>query len=899
MGTKEKRFLDALEALFTGAEVEGDSGFINLMRMKRAHFNSIRPKLMEKIDNRAEKDSSFREELFDKLYTFFKRYFCESGSIYFRHLPAFSKTYQQVYADGRDVALSWKTQMLYYVKSDVLVRSMPVELNEEGKPHNTRRFYFDASEIEHKKNNEKREFIFSFGEVKQEKEGKVIHLKVAYSQKARTTKTDDILKQSRKGGVSLSEDDLQKAIGVFRRQTEADFFINKDARGFLREQFDLWVYQYLFQEETVFEEKRIRQIQAIKDTAYNIIDFIAQFEDELRRAWEKPKFVRKVNYVVTLDKLSDAALKKITKHKGAKAQTEEWRELGLVDDAFSMKAIFSGQKSIDDKNGASGAYRFLPLDTNHFKDLELEILDGLGNLDEALDGELVHSENWQALNTLQRRYRERVKCIYIDPPYNTDSSAILYKNDYKDSSWLSLMENRLQISRNIVEQSGIISVSIDDAEQTNLKILLSEIYGSDSILGTATVRSNPAGRSTATGFSPSHEYALFASKSTEAKVGRLRHTEAQLERYKEKDETGNFEWVNFRKHGGFNAYRTARPRLFYPFYVGGSKIRIPKMTWMESKREWKIEDNLLKGEVAIWPVNEKNEEKTWKWGIATVEKRLSELKPTINYKNQIGIYVKSRMNIQGALPTTWWDKKEYSASEYGTRIIANLFGDARCFSFPKSPHLVANCLVVCSLQNEDIVLDFFAGSGTTAHAVINLNREDGGNRKYLLIEMGDYFHSVLLPRIKKVVYSKDWKDGKPVSVEGSSHFLKYYSLEQYEETLKNSRYEDGEQLELDSTKSPFEQYVFFGDDKLAHVVKHKKGKSKGSGKLEINLKDLYPDIDIAESLSNILGKQIRKRAADSVTFEDGTTEKTNPAKMTEEEKMNFISLIKPYLWWGE
>ena len=160
--------------------------------------------------------------------------------------------------------------------------------------------------------------------------------------------------------------------------------------------------------------------------------------------------------------------------------------------------------------------------------------------------------------------------------------------------------------------------------------------------------------------------------------------------------------------------------------------------------------------------------------------------------------------------------------------------------------------------------------------------------------MGDYFHTVLLPRIKKVVYSKDWKDGRPVSHEGVSHFLKYYTLEQYEEALGNSRYEDGEQLELDSAKSPFEQYVFFGDDKLAHAVNPLR-----DGKLKINLHDLYSDIDIAESLANILGKQIRHRKASTVTFADGTTEKTNPAAMKEEEKRHFISLIKPYLWWGE
>lgn len=220
-------------------------------------------------------------------------------------------------------------------------------------------------------------------------------------------------------------------------------------------------------------------------------------------------------------------------------------------------------------------------------------------------------------------------------------------------------------------------------------------------------------------------------------------------------------------------------------------------------------------------------------------------------------------------------------------------GEQNAFSYPKSLHTVKDAIFAARLGVGAYVLDCFGGSGTTAHAVIDLNKEDGGNRKYLLTEMGDYFHTVLLPRIKKVIYSKDWKDGKPVSREGVSHFLKYYTLEQYEETLKNSRYDDGEQLTLDSTKSPFEQYVFFGDAKLAQAAKPLK-----NGKLKINLRGLYPDVDIAESLANIVGKPIRRRTADSVTFADGTTEKTDPATMTEEEKLHFVSLIRPYLWWG-
>ncbi len=131
-------------------------------------------------------------------------------------------------------------------------------------------------------------------------------------------------------------------------------------------------------------------------------------------------------------------------------------------------------------------------------------------------------------------------------------------------------------------------------------------------------------------------------------------------------------------------------------------------------------------------------------------------------------------------------------------------------------------------------------------------------------------------------------------LESIVQYLKYYAPEHYEETLRHARYQDGKQLEIDSLKSPFEQYVFFSDDKLAHAVKPLK-----SGKLKINLHDLYPDVNVAESLSNVLSKPIRRRTANNVTFTDGTVEKIDPDTMTEKEKLHFISLIKPYLWWGE
>ena len=886
VAAKEKRFLDALEALFTGAEVDGDSGFVNLMRMKRQYFQSWQEPLLEKIDGRVEKRDDFREELFDKLYTFFSRYFCESGSIYFRHLPAFAKIYERVYADGEDVALSWKTHMLYYVKSDVLVRSMPVKLSEEG-PSRKWRFDFDASQIEHKRNNEKREFVFAFSEVeKTTGEGSVLRLKVSYSEKGKKTKVDDILKLARKAGPGLSEEILEKAFRVFRRQTEADYFINKDARGFLREQFDLWLHQYLFQEETIFEQKRLNQLQFLQETAYDIIDFIAQFEDELRRAWEKPKFVRNVNYVVTLDKLPDKTLKKITEHKGAKAQIKEWRDLGMVDDEFSMTALFKGQKDLTDKNGANGARKFLPLDTKHFKTLEVEILDALGNLDEALDGELAHSENWQALNTLQRRYKEKVKCIHIDPPYNTKTSGFLYHNEYKHSSWLTMMENRAQAALKLLSDNGSFLCHIDENEYERLFLMLDTFPISDA--GTVIWdKRNPV--TGGQGIANQHEYIIWRSNVTSSICG---HSAGNYQRILDKAN----ELV--REHGRVN-----------------DRVKTKFSAWVKSHSElsggekaycFMDEDGRVYQSVTLHAPEQRTDEKFFEPLIHPVTN-----KPCVVPANG---FSRTPETMQGMIErneilfgkdhTTQPRWKRFLA-EGDRRQTSSLLQETRRgkadldnlgvsnFPYCHSVYLYAN-LIDSATDSNGITFDYFAGSGTTAHAIINLNREDGGKRKYLLIEMGDYFHTVLLPRIKKVVYSKDWKDGKPVSHEGSSHCFKYYNLEQYEETLKNSHYKDGEQLEIDSQKSPFEQYVFFGDDKLAHAVQSAK-----NGKLKINLKDLYKDIDIAESLSNILGKPIRRRAENEVTFTDGTVEKINPAKMNEEDKQHFISLIKPYLWWGE
>ncbi|RJX21857.1 MAG: site-specific DNA-methyltransferase [Ammonifex sp.] len=886
--TKEKKFYRALKDIFVGAKVEGDSGYINLMRVKSWYFEKgVFPRLQQDIEEALKLFPDFRDELFDKLYTFFGRYFSESGSIYFRYTPLHQNVYEKVYTDDKDVMLFWKTHMLYYVKTDRLFRSMDVEVDGH-------RFFFDVSVLEHKRSNEKRALVFDF---KEKRGDGVLAFTVTYSERGRKTKIDEIRRKI-KDALNLnrytddvpSEDTLERVFRLFERQSEVDYFINKDARAFLREQFDLWLYQYVFSGKSQWTETRIRQLQALKDIAYKIIDFISQFEDELVRIWNKPKFVLHSNYVITLDRIAGrdvGLLDRILAHPGMAQQEEEWRRLGMVGEDFRLEGVW--QQDLLGRQ-PHGRYQYLPIDTKYFKDLELDILALFEYLDQELDGWLIKSENYQALNTLLPKFRERVKCIYIDPPYNTDASEIMYANDYRDSSWLSLIANRLEISTRLLARNGMLCVTIDDFELFRLRGLLSGMFGDEYILGTVVIRSNPAGRSTAKGFSISHEYAVFVTNSLEASIGRIERTPEQIARYDQKDGKGYFEWVNFRKHGGANAMRTARPRLFYPIYITQNSLRIPPMQWDEHLQEWIALEKPTKEETVVFPISPEGEERTWKWGHETARERIADLTVRPDQQGELGIYMKSRLRGDGRLPPTWWEKSSYSATDHGTNLLKNLFGEGQKFSFPKSVHATTDCIRVASPDNSSIILDFFAGSGTTAHAVINLNREDGGKRKYILVEMADYFDTVLLPRVKKVAFSDKWKDGKAQNGQGISHFIKYYELEQYEDVLRRACYEDADLFD-NPYQDPYSQYVFLRDKKL--LDNRETGEKVVELDIEkeevrVDVSKLYEGIDLAETLSCVTGKWIKRITAEYVEFED-------------EERADLRNpdwrLVKPLIWW--
>src|SRR5690606_4787758 len=165
------------------------------------------------------------------------------------------------------------------------------------------KFYFDASTIETKKANEKRSLVYLLNEIKDDN---TIVFSVLYSEKGKKTKNDDILKALKKKHIKISEDDLERVFRIFEKQSEVDFFINKNAKAFLQEQFKLWSYQYFWEGGNEWSADRVNELQILKDIAFKIIDFISQFEDELVKIWNKPKFVKNSNYVITLDRLESA-----------------------------------------------------------------------------------------------------------------------------------------------------------------------------------------------------------------------------------------------------------------------------------------------------------------------------------------------------------------------------------------------------------------------------------------------------------------------------------------------------------------------------------------------------------------------------------------------------------------
>ena len=878
--TKEQLFFKILKGFFVGAQVQGKTGYIRLMQIKSHYYNKcVLPSLNDGIHRRLSPFPEYREEIFEQLCAFLSRCLSPTGSICLNktrlgvtatpdqgdqgNFIRFNETPQHPAicnhaCKGTDVFLNWATHMLYYMKTDRPLGDLEVELSGV-------RFFFDVSGLMHNKSNEKGEISYQF----QGKRGDgTLIIAVTPAEGRKKNKSGAILQQLQQEGVQVDEETIKNAASLFESQGEKDYFINKDARDFLKKQFSLWMHQYLCGREILWSEERNKKMQVLQKLTFQIISLISQFEEELVRIWNKPKFVLKANYVITLDRLAqkDAGLiRRLAPHPGIRAQVDEWRKLELVADSFQISDLFQDGSP---EKGLSNKYFLLPIDTKHFKDLEGEILSLFDHLDEQLDGWLIKSENYQALNTILPKFKERVQVIYIDPPFNREQDpGYSYSVKYKDAAWITLLENRLQLARQTLRKSGCIFVRCDYNGNMYVRLLMDQIFGPENFKNEVVIKRSGIQKQAKNKLLVATDSLFFYSKTEEGKPNEI------------------------YEHRGTNWL----PFVHYPGTRKSNKNRLVFDNILEPPRgrHWGLKQELI----------DKWAGKGWvrfRCRGCGYEHYKGEWKDCPQCGSQE--FTPELKNPPKKIDSNWTNIQSYSQDP--------------AFPTRNAEDILKRVFEVASAEG-DLVMDFFLGSGTAAAAAQKMKR------KWIGVEMGDHFYTYVLPRMKRVLAGEQTGISKEVNWQGGG-FFKYCELEQYEDTLSKMEYEGldsparsdidpfhpvsgqpsnqlpGAGPDIDpfhqergpglccetSTAgrdtNPFHRYRFLADQVMLDVLERE------TPQIRANLSLLYEQADIPGSLSCLTGKWIRKITTGEVEFQDGSKLNTD----------NFDwKLIKPFIRW--
>lgn len=810
--------------------------------------------------------SALETDVYSSLYSFFNRYYDEGDFISKRRYK------EGVYAipyEGEEVKLYWANQDQYYIKTAENFKDYT--FLDEGRKVHFRLVDATTEQNNNKESDDKKRTFMLYEEMDEKPELKTMEVidgelyirfvfdvpagkKIKYAEE-NFKKISAAISSQYKDWFSLlrpvATKDPRKVKSVLEKHLEGyvakntfDYFIHKDLRGFLSRELDFYIKSEVIHLDDIdtTDEKRadayIAKVRAIKRVGKIIIDFLAQIEDFQKKLWLKKKFIVSTDWCITLDNIDEAFYEEIIKNK---AQIHEWVEMYAINEIKGdlMASAYSEPLTMDflrqNKN--------LVVDTRHFTtDLKDRLIASIDNIDGKTNGLLIHSENFQALNVIGEKYKEHIDYCYIDPPYNTDSTPILYKNGYRDSSWLSLMNDRLRASLKVLASRGVYTVAIDDTEVHELSMLMNQVFTNHRI-SPITVVHNPKGSPTKD-FNRTHEYAIFVTneniKDCIARIMEENDTPRKMRRW------------------GENSLRTERRLSFYPIYIKNGKIidvgTVPDDDYHPTGKN-EIQTD---GRIAIWPIDQNGIERRWNFGLDTIRDNIGR----ITILEDDGVY-DLFLTHEMTVPKTVWKGGEYDAGNYGNTLLTNIIGEKK-FDFPKSINTVKRCVRLVTDTNENaIILDYFAGSGTTGHAVIELNKEDTRNRKYVLAEMGEYFNSVTKPRMQKVIYSADWKNGKPQSRNtGVSQIVKYVRLESYEDALSN----------ISLSEEKHKMSALFGDDYLINymfeteaqgsMLKIDSFKMPFSYKMKINENNETKEkaVDLCETFNYLVGLSVVRQS---------------------------------------
>ena len=740
------------------------------------------------------------KEIFSDLYNFFSRYY-EGGDFF--PLRRYKAGVYAIPYEGEEVKLHWANQDQYYIKTSEYFTNYSFRLPKSEKRAHFRLIKVGTGQKNKEAKGKERRFILSEKEpLSFDNEDLVIgidyipDLKGRSQEKINQATVESLQANNQLGSFAelfSTENVNNKEITVLEHHLKSytarnsfDYFIHKDLGSFLRRELDFFLKNEVLVLNDIVDqmpkdlEKRLAKLKALKQIGHKIILFLAQLEDFQKKLWLKKKFVVETNWCITLDRIPE---KFYTEIAAKDSQRKEWVRLFGIDE---IKASNGDLREICDSvpysEPLSEAFLkdnpYLVLDTalfdEHFKQ---RLIAETKNLDEQTDGLLIHSENFQAINLLLGKYKEQVTCVHIDPPYNTQNSGFLYKNDYQHSSWLTMMENRISSGVLLLSKNGSFVCHIDENEHERLHLLFESIGIPDAGTIVWDKRNPMTGGG---GIAIQHEYITWRTKSDDVINLQNSNIESILEKAKyliekhggvsEKTKKEFSNWVrkNEELTGGEKAYSKIDDKG--QVYRGVS-LRAP-----EPRTDPKFFEPLLhpttKKPCSVPPNGFSRTPETLKAMIDRGEILFGPDETTQPQQKRF-LTKDSKRQLSSVLPNAKKGKSDLDALG-----LEN-------FPYCHSVSFYMQLLGSATNEIDDLVIDYFSGSGTTGHAVINLNREDGGRRKYILVEMGEYFDTVTKPRMQKVIYSKDWKSGRPISREGSSHCFKIIRLESYEDTLNN------------------------------------------------------------------------------------------------------------------
>jgi len=830
--------------------------------------------------------------IFNHLYTFFSRYYQDGDFISKRR---YSK--RQKYAipyNGEEVYLYWANHDQYYIKTaehfhDYTFTSNGVTIHfkltaadvEQNNVKGDKRFFLprvdeinwddEAGKLvipfEYRPLNEQEKNEYGNNNQQDNIQNKIITKAVEEIQD-QLTGNDRALSALRaerhKNADGKSVSFLKHHLRQYTRRNTFDFFIHKDLKGFLTRELDFYLKNEVLnldELEAAGEERAeawFQLMRVIKAIGGRIIDFLDQIESFQKMLWEKRKFITETHYCITVGNIDESFYQDIA---DCEAQWNEWKELFHIDEE-EADLFTSGGSEKDRRIAFLKSHPTLVLDTKHFdRDFVDRLLAGFGDLEEMTDGLLVHSENWQALNLLMEKFREKAKCVYIDPPYNTGKDEFIYKDTYQHSSWLSMIYDRLLSGHRLLRRDGVLWISIDDNEISNVRLLCeSLLFGKPNFIGKIVWK-------TGTENNPSqiaieHEYVLaYAKRRDEQGHWQIPSEKAAmvLEKYQElrgyyfqdceriqtelrnwmkehKDELQgvmHFNCVDERgvyspqnpanPHPGGYIYTILHPVTGEPCAIPTNGFRFPEATFLTMQERGDIEFG---------------QDET------TIPKPKKRLEVAREFLRSV-YYEDNRVSVNG---------------------LDALFGK-RVFENPKSPRLLGK-IISFTTEDLDWVVDYFAGTGTTAEAVLRLLRAGLGLRRFMLVEMSPCFNTVLLPRIKKVIFTPEWRGGKPKRMatqeeaERSPRIVKYIRLESYEDALNNIEFDD----------ASGQQALKFDDYLLKYMLKWETRKSETllnveklarpfSYKLHIHAdgRTCEKIVDIPDTFNYLLGLHVKSR----------------------------------------